>query len=94
MSRDGMGDRHTGRRTARPGGTRGTGRILRERAPRQRRRRGHASATWTEHGADGDGVHALPSWGRRLLGALLLIGTVTLVSCQGLFTAIAPELYR
>jgi hypothetical protein len=33
------------------------------------------------------------SWGRRLLGAALLLATVTLVSCQALLTAFSPGLY-
>jgi hypothetical protein len=33
------------------------------------------------------------SWGRRLLGAALLLGTVTLVSCQALVAAFSPGLY-
>ena len=34
-----------------------------------------------------------PSLGRRILGAILLIGTVTLVSCQAVMTAFSPGLY-
>ena len=34
-----------------------------------------------------------PSLGRRILGAILLIGTVTLVSCQAVITSFSPGLY-
>jgi hypothetical protein len=33
------------------------------------------------------------SWGRRILGALLLAGSVGLVSCQALVSAISPGIY-
>ena len=33
------------------------------------------------------------SWGRRVLGALLLAGTVGLVSFQALLSAFFPEMY-
>jgi hypothetical protein len=36
---------------------------------------------------------ALRALGLRLAGALLLVGTVTLVSCQALVSALAPGIY-
>lgn len=59
------------------------GRILRERAPGPRWSGTRSSAP----PASG------PSWGARVLGVLLLIGTVTLVSCQAVMTAFSPGLY-
>jgi hypothetical protein len=62
---------------------RSPGRILRERAPGPRWARARSSAPPAPR----------PSWGSRVLGALLLIGTVTLVSCQAVMTAFSPGLY-
>jgi hypothetical protein len=63
--------------------SRSAGRILRERAPGPRWAGQRSSAPAAPR----------PSWGRRALGVLLLIGTVTLVSCQAVMTAFSPGLY-
>jgi hypothetical protein len=66
--------------------SRSTGEILRERAPRPRRAAPREAAPAA--------LSPSAAWGRRLLGVLLLLGTVTLVSCQSVFAALSPGLYR
>lgn len=65
------------------------GSVLRERAPGPFSRR-----AWPEPSPRGLEPRApRPGWGRRIVGGLLLVGTVAVVSCQSFVSAVWPGAY-